>query len=105
MNSAEISRLRRSLNNARDYLNASGESLWTNRMTLALDMIRRNDLSFVNDLYSRVAPTCEIENLFITEPKEQRPPVTEDQANIINNELADIINELSAALEPFVDRA
>jgi len=30
--------------------------------------------------------------------------MTEDQANIVNNELADIINELTAALEPFWDR-
>ena len=104
MNSEEINRLRRSLDAARDYLNARGETLWTNRMTSALDMINRNDLSFVDDLYLRVAPTCEIENLFITEPKEQRPPMTEDEANIVNDELADIINELSAALEAFLDR-
>jgi hypothetical protein len=105
MNSEEVSRLRSSLDATRDYLNSRGETLWADRMTLALDMINRNDFSFVGDLYSRVAPTCEIENLFITEPKEQWPPMMEDQANIVNNKLADIINELSSALEPFVDRA
>lgn len=71
MNSEEISRLRRSLDSARDYLDARGETLWAERMTSAPDMISRDDLSFVDDLYLRVAPTCEIENLFITEPKER----------------------------------
>ncbi len=104
MNSEEINRLRRSLDSAKDYLDARGEASWTDRMTSALNMIDRNDLSFVDDLYSRVAPTCEIESLFITEPKGQQSPMTEDQVNIVNNELADIINELTAALEPFWEK-
>ena len=104
MKSEQVNRLRRSLVVTRDYLVTRDETSWAEHMATALDMIDRDDFSFLDDLYSIVAPTCEIEDLFITEPGKQHPPLTEDEANAANNQLADIINELSASLEPFWDR-
>ena len=74
------------------------------KMLNALEMIKKGDLTFVDDLYSKVADTCEIENLFITDPEKLSPPLTEDEASVRNKHFAEIINELSAALEIFWNR-
>ena len=100
----ELDRLTAALAAAQDYLTCRGEVAWSERMAAALDLIKRSDLSFVGDLYSRVADTCEIEDLFITDPQEHSPPLTETEANLVNDRFAEVINELSAALRPFWDR-
>jgi hypothetical protein len=101
MNDSKINRLLSALEVSRDYLKSRDENKWVEKMEHAIRCIKKDDLSFVDNLYSKVAPTCEIENLFITEPEDQSPPISEEDANRINSEFAEIINELSNSLQPY----
>ena len=104
MKMKETERLFAALRVTRDYLAGRNELIWSERMDAALDSLKLQNLSFVDGLYMKVADTGEIEELFITEPEKQNPPLSEDVANEINQKFANIINELSSALQYFWDQ-
>ena len=72
---------------------------WAHLSKRALDKIENNDFTILEELWLKFGPTCEIDNAFIITPQSQNPPISEEKANELNNELADIINELFSSIE------
>ena len=72
---------------------------WASLTKKALEKIEADDYSFVEELWLKFAPTCDIDDLIITMPQLHDPPLSEEEANELNDELALIANETFAALE------
>ena len=87
--------LKRALSKAADYFGKRGISDWQSEALNAIDKIENHDLSFVEGLWLKYAPTCEIDELLIIDAA----PEDEVQANALNDELAEIANSTFAILD------
>lgn len=70
-------------------------SEWQSEARKAAEKIERNDFSFVESLWVRYAPTCDIDDLFITEYALEQ----EQEVNELNRQLAEAANKLFVLLE------
>ena len=86
--------LLKELQNAADYFQFRGFTSGNEEVLIAIEKLKLNDYLFVEDMYFRCAPTCDIEKLFITEYSE------EDEAEVekLNSQLATVINNTYSAL-------
>ena len=87
--------LKSALSKAADYFENRGLSDWQSEALNAIDKIENHDFSFVEDLWLKYAPTCVIDDLRISDAA----PEDEDNANTLNDELAEIANSTFAILD------
>ena len=87
--------LRNALNAAADYFAQTGNFEWEGEARESLNKMENNDLSFVENLWLKYAPTCDIDDLLITDYK----PEDEPKVNELNEKLAEIANSTFAALD------
>jgi hypothetical protein len=87
--------LKVALAEAVEYFDSRGFHQWAEEAEKSIDCIEKNDFSFIDSLMFRYAPTCEVEELFITEYTLEQ----EEIVNKINSELADVVNSVYGALE------
>lgn len=87
--------LKTALNNAAEYFGSRGITDWRSEALKAVQMLENGDLSFVERLWLKYAPTCEIDDLLIIDAA----PEDEDKANALNDELAEIANSTFAILD------
>ncbi|MEN8258064.1 MAG: hypothetical protein ABFS09_09425, partial [Thermodesulfobacteriota bacterium] len=72
---------------------------WAALTEQASNKLINNDFSFLEELWLKFAPTCDIDDLLIIMPQSHNPPLTEEEANELNEELAVIANETFSAIE------
>ena len=89
--------LKSALSKAADYFGKRGISDWQSEALNAIDKIEDHDFSFVEDLWLKYAPTCDIDDLLIIDAA----PEDEDNANALNDELGEIANSTFAILDRF----
>lgn len=70
---------------------------WSFEVNHALQQLEKSDYSFVESLWLKYAPTCEIDDLIIIDYSQE----DEDLANQLNDELAEVANEAFSALDKF----
>lgn len=89
--------LKKSLLVASEYFLQRGILEWANEASEAISKIENNDYSFVENLWLKYAPTCDIDDLIITiyEPED------EAKVNELNQGLADIANRTFALLDKY----
>ncbi|WP_444898169.1 hypothetical protein [Microbulbifer sp. SSSA005] len=80
---------------AASYFRSRGISAWELEALKAIKKIESNDFSFLEDLWIKYAPTCDIDDLLLTEYAAE----DEDKVNKLNTQLAKIANEVFALLE------
>ena len=96
---SDIEDLKNKLSDAHDLFVSRGIDDWASQAKEALEKIENNDYSFVDPLWLKFAPTGNIDDLIITMPELHDPPLSEEEANELNDELALIANETFAVLE------
>ncbi len=87
--------LKQSLEKALALFESCGFSEWVHESSESLRKLEQGDFSFVEPMWLRCAPTCEIDNLFSINASEEE----QENANKLNNELASVANSLFAALD------
>ncbi|WP_444915930.1 hypothetical protein [Microbulbifer sp. TRSA007] len=80
---------------AASYFRSRGIREWELEALGAVNKIERNDFSFLEDLWIKYAPTCDIDDLLVTEYATE----DEDKVNKLNTQLAEIANKVFALLE------
>ncbi|WKD48219.1 hypothetical protein [Microbulbifer spongiae] len=80
---------------AASYFRSRGIPDWELEAQGAANKIKNDDFSFVEDLWIRYAPTCDIDDLLITEYAAE----DEERVNKLNTQLAEIANKVFALLE------
>jgi hypothetical protein len=96
---SNVANLKKRLRDAHALFEKRGIYDWASLTKRALEKIKNDDYSFVEELWLKFAPTCDIDDLMITMPQLHDPPLSEEEANKLNDELALIANETFAALE------
>ncbi|WP_144395653.1 hypothetical protein [Pleionea sediminis] len=87
--------LKTALNDAAEYFGSRGITDWRSEALKAVQMLESGDLSFVESLWLKYAPTCDIDDLLII----NADPEDEDKVNSLNAELAKIANRTFAILD------
>ena len=95
----DIENLRIQLETAKRLFEKQGYYDWTKEVSDALDQMNQDDFSFLERLWLKFAPTCDIDDLIIIAPHLHVPPLTPEQADELNDELAKVANETFAAIE------
>lgn len=80
---------------AADYFKSRSIPGWESEAREAAKKVENNDFSFIESLWIKYAPTCDIDDLLITDYE----PENEDEVNRLNGKLAEIANKLFALLE------
>ncbi|WP_444946551.1 hypothetical protein ACJJIP_07450 [Microbulbifer sp. VTAC004] len=80
---------------AASYFRSRGIPEWELEALGAVNKIERNDFSFLEDLWIKYAPTCDIDDLLVTKYATE----DEDKVNKLNTQLAEIANKVFALLE------
>jgi len=83
------------LEKLQEYFYSRGFNEWASEAKDAITLLKRGDRSVVDRLCLKYAPTCEVENLFITEYEQAK----ESEVVALNEELANAINAINLALE------
>ena len=96
---SDIENLRIQLEEAKRLFTNQGYHDWIEEVDDALKRMDRNDFSFLERLWLKFAPTCEIDDLIIIAPHYHSPPLTQEQADELNDELASVANSTFAAIE------
>ena len=96
---SDIENLRIQLEEAKRLFEKQGYHDWIAEVDNALKMMDQNDFSFLESLWLKFAPTCEIDDLIIIAPHFHSPPLTQQQADELNDELARVANSTFAAIE------
>jgi len=91
----EINELSKALSAAAKYFDSRGFSLWANEARDSIERISAGDISIIEKLYLKYAPTCEVEELFITEYE----LADEEKINELNQALSEVIKNTYWALE------
>jgi len=91
----EVEELTKALDVAAKYFDSRGFLVWSSDARESIVRINSGDLEAINHLCLKYAPTCEVEELFITEYEQ------ENESNIVelNEALAKVINSTYTALE------
>jgi len=87
--------LTKTLKAAAEYFSQRGIADWELEARDAIQKIENNDFSFIESLWLKYAPTCDIDDLLITDYK----PEEEKAVNELNDKLAEIANSTFAALD------
>ncbi|MBV1907814.1 MAG: hypothetical protein KUG78_00740 [Kangiellaceae bacterium] len=87
--------LKNALDNAAKYFGKRSISDWRDEALKAVQMLENNDFSFVESMWLKYAPTCEIDELLIIDAA----PEDEERANSLNDELAEVANRTFAILD------
>jgi len=96
---SDIENLRIQLEGAKRLFEKQGYHDWTKEVSDALDRMDQGDFSFLERLWLKFAPTCDIDDLIIIAPHLHVPPLTQEQADQLNDELAKVANATFAAIE------
>ncbi|MCX7554061.1 hypothetical protein OS175_09240 [Marinicella sp. S1101] len=90
-----IGKLICALDSAAGYFDSRGFSHWASEARHSIKLIESGDQTVIEKLYLKYAPTCEVEELFITEYE------IEDEAEVValNQTLAEVINDTFKAIE------
>ena len=88
-------KLKNALIEVADYFETRGISDWECEARESAKKIERGDFSFVERLWLKYAPTCDVDNLLITEYS----PEQEARVSELNSQLAELANKLFALLE------
>ena len=100
----DIENLRTQLEAAKRLFEKQGYYDWTKEVSDALDRMNQDDFSFLERLWLKFAPTCDIDDLIIIAPHLHVPSLTPEQADALNDELAKVANETFAAIERVRDK-
>ncbi len=76
---------------------------WKADVSDCLERLDRKDFSFLEKLWLKFAPTCDIDDLIIIAPHLHQPPLTQEQANKLNDELSKVANGTFAAINKVQD--
>ncbi len=87
------------LREAKKLFEKMGYHDWIADVSDALKRLDRDDFSFVEKLWLMFAPTCDIDDLIIIAPHLHQPPLTQEQADKLNDELSKVANDTFAALD------
>ncbi|MBW1765354.1 MAG: hypothetical protein JRJ23_11585 [Deltaproteobacteria bacterium] len=96
---SDIENLRIQLEEAKRLFKKQGYHDWIAEVDDALKKMDQDDFSFLERLWLKFAPTCEIDDLIIIAPHYHSPPLTQEQADELNDELARVANSTFAAIE------
>lgn len=96
---SDIENLRIQLEAAKRLFKKQGYHDWIAEVDDALKRMDQDDFSFLERLWLKFAPTCEIDDLIIIAPHYHSPPLTQEQADELNDELARVANSTFAAIE------
>ena len=96
---SDIENLRIQLEEAKRLFERQGYHDWIAEVDDALKRMDQDDFSFLERLWLKFAPTCEIDDLIIIAPHFHSPPLTQEQADQLNDELARVANSTFAAIE------
>jgi hypothetical protein len=96
---SDVENLRIQLKEAKRLFEKQGYHDWIAEVDDALKKMDRDDFSFLERLWLKFAPTCEIDDLIIIAPHLHSPPLTQQQADELNDELARVANSTFAAIE------
>jgi hypothetical protein len=83
------------LESAADYFKSRGFSRWSNEARNSIRLLKSGDHTVIEKLYLKYAPSCEVEELFVTEYEIEN----EEEVNAINHTLAGVINRTYWAIE------
>ncbi|EKE69438.1 hypothetical protein [Gallaecimonas xiamenensis] len=83
-------KLKIALLEAADHFRVRGISEWESEARDAVNRLENDDLSFVEKMWLKYAPTCEVEDLLITDYEVE----AENEVNILNAQLAEIANKV-----------
>lgn len=87
--------LKIALAEAADYFDSRSISEWASEARETVKQVEQGDFSFVECLWVKYAPTCDIDDLLITEYS----PDQEEKVNELNSQLAKVANKLFALFE------
>ena len=96
---SDVDTLRIQLIEAKKLFKKLGYYDWIADVSDALKRFDRGDFSFLEKLWLKFAPTCDIDDLIIIAPHLHQPPLTQEQADQLNDELSKVANETFAALD------
>lgn len=91
----EIEKLAAALDEAAKYFDSRGFSTWAAEARESIVRLNNGDVETINYLCLKYAPTCQVEELFITEYEQKNEPKVVE----LNESLAKVINFTYAALE------
>ncbi len=83
------------LEKASEYFASRGFNEWSSEAKDAITLLKQGDRSVIDRLCLKYAPTCEVEDLFITEYEQSK----ESEIVALNEQLAKVINTTYSALE------
>ena len=92
--------LKQNLEKALTLFERRGFVEWASEMADALFKLKNQDFSFVEPLWLKCGPTCEIDDLYLVNVQEK----DQDSANQLNDELAQITNSLFASLDKNINQ-
>jgi len=96
---SDVDNLRIQLSEAKKMFEKFGYHDWIADVSDGLKRLDRSDFSFLEKLWLKFAPTCDIDDLIIIAPHLHQPPLTQEQADMLNDELSKVANETFAALD------
>lgn len=96
---SDVDTLRIQLIEAKMLFEKLGYHDWIADVSDGLKRLDRDDLSFLEKLWLKFAPTCDIDDLIIIAPHLHQPPLTQEQADKLNDELSKVANGTFAALD------
>ncbi len=96
---SDVDNLRIQLIEAKKLFEKLGYHDWIAEVSDASKRLDRDDFAFLEKLWLKFAPTCDIDDLIIIAPHLHQPPLTQEQADRLNDELSKVANETFAALD------
>ena len=87
--------LKQSLEKALSLFENRAFDEWVHEISESLRKLESRDFSFIEPLWLKCAPTCEIDDLYLIDVSEKE----QENATKLNDELAKVANSLFAALD------
>ncbi len=98
---SDIEQLQVQLKRAKRLFEKIGCRDWVRDVTDALEKIDKDDFGFLEDLWLKFAR--DVDHLVLIAPRLHDPPLTEEEADALNGELADVANATFSALDKLKD--
>ncbi len=98
---SDIDRLQIQLTKAKKVFQKLGCKDWEEDVSRALGRLNCDDFSFLEELWLKFAR--DVDNLVLIAPQLHDPPMSEEEADRLNGELADVANATFAALDKIKD--
>ncbi len=98
---SDVEYLQVQLEAAKNVFDKLGHQDWVTDVSNALEKLEKDDFSFLENLWLKFAR--DVDQLILIAPQLHDPPLTEEQADALNGELAEVANATFVALDKVKD--